>query len=131
MEDNREASEYVSLESFGNLGKTREEFLTAFPELAEWVASHEALHGTLERVGALNLDENRTIVIIRFEKVWSLQFHNENNEKKEDKDRTINLKSDTLCAIIGMYECMKDPGGNDWETFLELLRRNYKDVLPS
>lgn len=52
-------------------------------------------------------------------------------EKEEEKYNCINLSSESLCAIIGMYECMKDPGRNDWENFQELLRRNYKDVLPS
>lgn len=92
-------------------GYSREEFLTSMPMLTDWLESMEELWGGMIRYACLKLSDDRMIFVMRFEKVFHINFFNPSNGKAE-QDKVVNLSPEALFALIGLTHNIV--GEKDW-----------------
>lgn len=117
----KEEEMYSELDNI-ELGKTREQFLGDFPAMADWVEKMEGWFGAFKKVGSLQLTEGRTIILVRFEKVWHVNLYNDANPEA-DKDFHCNLSNESLCALFGMWQLMRSKTEDDWSSMVAQLQK--------
>lgn len=106
-------------------GKTRADFLAAFPMIEDWIVGMERLYGSFQRCGSINLSNGRIVFVTRFEKVFHINFHNpENNELEQD--RHINLSPESFFALAGLGYLVTgaDEWNSQWNALTDMVITN-------
>lgn len=106
-------------------GYSREEFLTSMPMLMSWLKTMEGLYGGMIRYACLRLSDGRMIMVMRFEKVFHINFFNPSN-RKDEQNSVVNLSPEGLFALIGLtHNLMSEKEWSEhWETMTNMIVAN-------
>lgn len=104
-------------------GTPREEFLALIDgKMTDWIEAAEKVHGLLERIATVTLNDGRIIMLGRFEKAWYMNLFNPGN-KPSERDIQCFLSFEAMCALWGLHQYLTTPHTHEqaWQAFMEAI----------
>lgn len=111
--------QFKRVEDKNLFGTNREEFLEDNPGVTEeHLAQSEAIHGKLERFFAIDLTNDRTVMILRFENAYQLEFQNNKGE-----DSKFVLSREAMFILCQAHTAMMtlEEYNAEWQRFNDSL----------
>ena len=103
-------------------GKTREEFLGLFPQMADWLARMEREYGVFERMGSLTLTEGRHVALVCFARAWGVSLSKRALQAiSTSGDAGFVITPDALAAIVALHTVLKPQDDTIWDTLIAAL----------
>lgn len=104
---------YASAEELAETGLNRDAYLREFPGMTDAIERFEERWGRFVRCGSINFADGRFVMVTRFERVYSIAFHNPKNVGLDAQTLETNLSPVALRGLTLLASAYAQAGDDD------------------